>query len=215
MYASRESKNTPVIEVRSSRDRAGFGPGSRTARNASRCRRTQHHCSQVSRHLRRHRLIRSGRHRSVQRVILQRLAVLAEMMEAKLANGEQIDVGEHVLLTLIMVRVARHLPSLQNNPMRSRIPRDRRGGKRGRHWRQHLRGLAGASSGGTAINTIVSRQFRRHLLRRVSRMLAPAAPTSRLWWRCRRRRDAGGYGGGVGLGMMVPSCARGLLRSRP
>jgi hypothetical protein len=160
------SKNTPVIEVRSSRDRAGFGPGSRTARNASRCRRTQHHCSQVSRHLGRRRL-RSARHRSVQRVILQRLAVLAEMMEAKLANREQIDVGEHVLLTSIMVRVARHLPSLQNNPMRSRIPRDRRGGKRGRHWRQHLRGLAGASSGGTAINTIVSRRFRRHLLRRL------------------------------------------------
>ena len=46
----------------------------------------------------------------MQRVILQRLAVVAEMMEAKLANGEQIDVGEHVLLTSIMVRVARHLP---------------------------------------------------------------------------------------------------------
>ncbi len=96
----------------------------------------------------------------MQQVILQRLAGLAEMMEAKLANGEQIDVGEHVLLTSIMDYGARRSAFaegrlFQNNPVRSRIPR-RRDGKRGRHWRQHLRGLAGASSGGTAINTIVN-----------------------------------------------------------
>ena len=36
-------------------------------------------------------------------------AVLAEQMEAKLANGEQIDIGEHALLVSSMVRVARQI----------------------------------------------------------------------------------------------------------
>ena len=53
----------------------------------------------------------------MQRVILQRLAVVAEMMEAKLANGEQIDVGEHALLTSTMVRVAQRIGV-------DRVPRD-------------------------------------------------------------------------------------------
>ncbi len=44
-------------------------------------------------------------------------AVLAETMEAKLANGEQIDVGEHALLTSTMVRVAQRIGV-------DRVPRD-------------------------------------------------------------------------------------------
>jgi hypothetical protein len=36
-------------------------------------------------------------------------AVLAEQMESKLANGEQIDISQHALLTSTMVRVARQI----------------------------------------------------------------------------------------------------------
>ncbi len=44
-------------------------------------------------------------------------AVLAENMEAKLANGEQIDISEHALLCSTLVRVARQIGV-------RRIPRD-------------------------------------------------------------------------------------------
>ena len=36
-------------------------------------------------------------------------AVLAERMEARLANGEEIDIAEHALLVSSMVRVARQI----------------------------------------------------------------------------------------------------------
>ena len=36
-------------------------------------------------------------------------AVLAEMLEARLANGETIDIAEHALLTSTMVRVAQRI----------------------------------------------------------------------------------------------------------
>ena len=35
--------------------------------------------------------------------------MLAEQMEAKLANGEQIDISEHALLCSTLVRVARQI----------------------------------------------------------------------------------------------------------
>ena len=44
-------------------------------------------------------------------------AVLAEQMEARLANGEEIDISEHALLTSTMVRVAQRIGV-------DRIPRD-------------------------------------------------------------------------------------------
>jgi hypothetical protein len=44
-------------------------------------------------------------------------AVLAEQMEARLANGEEIDIAEHALLTSTMVRVAQRIGV-------DRIPRD-------------------------------------------------------------------------------------------
>ena len=37
-------------------------------------------------------------------------AVMAEQLEAKLANGEEIDISQHALLISSMVRCARHLP---------------------------------------------------------------------------------------------------------
>lgn len=36
-------------------------------------------------------------------------AVLAESMEARLANGEQIDIGEHALLSSTLVRIAQRI----------------------------------------------------------------------------------------------------------
>lgn len=36
-------------------------------------------------------------------------AVLAEAMEAQLANGEPIDIGEHALLTSTLVRIAQRI----------------------------------------------------------------------------------------------------------
>ena len=36
-------------------------------------------------------------------------SVLAEMMEARLANGERIDVTEHALLASTLVRIARQI----------------------------------------------------------------------------------------------------------
>ena len=44
-------------------------------------------------------------------------AVMAEMLEAKLANGETIDIAEHALLTSTMVRVAQRIGI-------DRIPKD-------------------------------------------------------------------------------------------
>ena len=35
---------------------------------------------------------------------------MAEQLEAKLANGEAIDISQHALLISSMVRCARHLP---------------------------------------------------------------------------------------------------------
>ena len=37
------------------------------------------------------------------------LAVQAEAMEARLANGEQIDIGEHALLSSTLVRIAQRI----------------------------------------------------------------------------------------------------------
>jgi hypothetical protein len=36
-------------------------------------------------------------------------AVLAEQMESRLANGEEVDIAEHALLTSTMVRVAQRI----------------------------------------------------------------------------------------------------------
>jgi hypothetical protein len=44
-------------------------------------------------------------------------AVLAEQMEAKLANGEQIDIAQHALLCSTLVRVAQRIGI-------NRIPKD-------------------------------------------------------------------------------------------
>lgn len=58
-------------------------------------------------------LVDQGGARSESRVQLIRrfaaAAVLAEQMEARLANGEQINISEHALLVSSMVRVARQI----------------------------------------------------------------------------------------------------------